>query len=148
MFGHTMRLNHEVVVRQLVTEMAEKGEVGSRSEEKTKITAKCSQSQNSVSENKGLVKAKMLNRGPYKRGHMVLVKRPGPGHLQGRSQWSGPFQVLDVLGNWTYHLSDGWNWNARRMHRYLPLEDQWVMVEARRPPPEREVPPPPRVSEQ
>ncbi len=141
-----MRLNHEVIFRQMVAE-AEKGEVGSRAEEKTIDTANRSQSQTSVPENKGLGKAKTLSRGPYKCRQMPRVKRPGPGHLKGRSQWSGLFQVLYMLRNWTYHLSNGWNWNAHCMHRYLLPEEQWIMVEARRPPPEQEVTPLPRMSE-
>ena len=55
----------------------------------------------------------VVRSGPYKVGQRVRIKRPHV--LKGRSPWSSPLTVIQVLGNWTYKLSDGQIWNARRM---------------------------------
>ena len=56
-------------------------------------------------------------RGPYHVGQKVRVKRP---HApKGQSPWSKPLTVTKALGNWTYELSDGQIWNARRMRNYV-----------------------------
>ena len=53
----------------------------------------------------------------YRVGQRVRVKRPfAP---KGRSPWSQPLTVVNVLGNWTFELSDGNVWNARRMRHYI-----------------------------
>ncbi|GFO47389.1 Zf-h2c2 and rve domain containing protein [Plakobranchus ocellatus] len=59
-------------------------------------------------------------RGPYRVGDRVLARRPQV--LKGQSPWSKPLTVLKVLGNWTYQLSDGQKWNARKLRRYLEPE--------------------------
>ena len=62
------------------------------------------------------------NRGPYRMGDLVLAKRPHV--LKGQSPYSKPLRVEQVLGQWTYRLSDGQVWNARRLRRYFPpVED-------------------------
>ncbi|GFN96939.1 hypothetical protein PoB_002344500 [Plakobranchus ocellatus] len=60
------------------------------------------------------------SRGPYRVGDRVLARRPQV--LKGQSPWSKPLTVLKVLGNWTYQLSDGQMWNARKLRRYLEPE--------------------------
>ena len=59
-------------------------------------------------------------RGPYKRGEWVRVRRPHV--LKGQSPYSQPMKILEVLGNWTYRLSDGQKWNARRLRRHFSTE--------------------------
>ncbi|GFS08946.1 hypothetical protein ElyMa_004770800 [Elysia marginata] len=54
-------------------------------------------------------------RGPYKVGNKVLARLPHV--LKGQSPWSKPLSVIAVLGNWTYRLSDGQVWNARKLYR-------------------------------
>ena len=56
-------------------------------------------------------------RGPYKRGEWVRARRAHV--LKGQSPFSQPMKILEVLGNWTYRLSDGQIWNARRLRRHL-----------------------------
>ena len=61
-------------------------------------------------------------RGPYKRGEWVCVRRHHT--LKGQSPFSRPMKVTEVLGNWTYRLSDNQVWNARRMRRHFsPYND-------------------------
>ncbi|GFO08306.1 hypothetical protein PoB_003481100 [Plakobranchus ocellatus] len=60
------------------------------------------------------------SRGPYHVGDRVLARRPQV--LKGQSPWSKPLTVLMVLGNWTYRLSDGQTWNARKLRLYLEPE--------------------------
>ncbi|GFN84809.1 integrase core domain protein [Plakobranchus ocellatus] len=60
------------------------------------------------------------SRGPYRVGDRVLARRPQV--LKGQSPWSKPLTVLKVLGNWTYQLSGGQRWNARKLRRYLEPE--------------------------
>ena len=62
----------------------------------------------------------LLCRGPYKRGEWVRVRRPHV--LKGQPPFSKPMTITEVLGNWTYRLSDGQVWNARRLRRHLPPE--------------------------
>ncbi len=51
--------------------------------------------------------------GPYKLGEKVRVKLP---HVpKGSSPFSTPRTVIQVMGNWTYKLSDGFIWNARKL---------------------------------
>jgi hypothetical protein len=64
----------------------------------------------------------LANRGPYRRGDRVRVKRPHT--LKGQSPFSKPMTVLECLGNWTYKLSDGQRWNARRIRRHFPPLDE------------------------
>ncbi|GFO29344.1 integrase core domain protein [Plakobranchus ocellatus] len=53
-------------------------------------------------------------------GNRVLARRPQV--LKGQSPWNKPLTVLEVLGNWTYQLSDRQKWNARKLRRYLEPE--------------------------
>ncbi len=57
---------------------------------------------------------------------MVLQK---PQVLKGHSPYSSPLVIREVLGNWTYLLSDGKVWNARRIKRYYEPGLQWATVE-------------------
>lgn len=58
----------------------------------------------------------LTNRGPYFVGDMVLFKRP---HVpKGRSPYSDPIKVIEVLGNYTYRLADNSIWNARKLRRF------------------------------
>ena len=54
---------------------------------------------------------------------MVRVRRPQV--LKGQCAWSRPIQVVEVLGNYAYRLSDGQVWNARKMRRYLEPDIAW-----------------------
>ncbi|GFO35699.1 Zf-h2c2 and rve domain containing protein [Plakobranchus ocellatus] len=60
------------------------------------------------------------SRAPYRVGDRVFARRPQV--LKGQSPWSNPPIVLKVLGSWTYRLSDGQTWNARKLRRYLEPE--------------------------
>ena len=62
-------------------------------------------------------------RGPYRVGDQVLARRPQV--LKGQSPWSKPLKVTQVLGHWTYRLSDGQKWNARKLRRFHDPELQW-----------------------
>ncbi len=55
-------------------------------------------------------------RGPFKRGDYVMTKKAH--HLKGTSPYSEPKTVVEVIGDWTYRLSDGQRWNARKMKRF------------------------------
>jgi hypothetical protein len=61
------------------------------------------------------------NRGPYAKGDLVLARRPHV--LKGQSPFSKPLRITEVLGQWTYLLSDGQIWNARRIRRYFPPQE-------------------------
>ena len=54
---------------------------------------------------------------------MVRVRRPHV--LKGQCAWSRPIQVLEVLGNFAYRLSDGQVWNARKMRRFQEPDIAW-----------------------
>ncbi len=62
--------------------------------------------------------ANLKCRGPYRVHETVLTKLPQC--LKGLSPYSQPKRIVEVLGNYTYRLSDGKVWNARKMRRYLP----------------------------
>ncbi|GFO35806.1 hypothetical protein PoB_006231100 [Plakobranchus ocellatus] len=55
-------------------------------------------------------------RGPYRVDDQVLARRPKV--LKVQSTWSKPLTILEVLGNWTYRLSDDQTWNAHKLRRY------------------------------
>ena len=61
----------------------------------------------------------LLRRGPFRAGDEVLVKIPPAKVLKGRSPWKGPLRVVQVMGDYTYHLSDGQVWHRREMKRYF-----------------------------
>ena len=65
------------------------------------------------------------SRGPYRVGDKVLARRPSV--LKGQSPWSAPLTVTQVLGNWTYHLSDGQTWNARKLRRFIDDNVHWTV---------------------
>ncbi len=52
-----------------------------------------------------------------------------PHVLKGHSPFSMPLVIREVLGNWTYLLSDGKVWNARRIKHYYDPALQWAAVE-------------------
>ena len=52
-----------------------------------------------------------------------------PHVLKGQSPYSEPREVKKVLGFWTYELSDGKTWNARRLKRHYPPSDEDIDVE-------------------
>ena len=55
-------------------------------------------------------------RGPYQVNDLVRTRLP---HVpKGSSPFSPPKRVVEVLGNYTYRLSDGQVWNARRLARH------------------------------
>ncbi len=49
--------------------------------------------------------------------------------LKAHSPFSMPLVIREVLGNWTYLLSDGKVWNARRIKHYYDPALQWATVE-------------------
>jgi hypothetical protein len=57
-------------------------------------------------------------RGPFVKGDQVLTKRPQP--RKGQSPYTAPMTVEKVLSHYTYQLSDGQVWNARKMRRFYP----------------------------
>ncbi len=55
-------------------------------------------------------------RGPYQANDLVRVRLP---HIpKGQTPFSEPRRVTEVLGNYTYRLSDGQVWNARKLVRH------------------------------
>ncbi len=70
----------------------------------------------------------------------VLARKP---HTpKGQSPYRNPMKVERVLGRYTYILSDGQKWSARRLKRYHDPHQQWMGIEV-----ETEVEPPPVVPE-
>ncbi len=65
-----------------------------------------------------------------------------PHVLKGQSPFSTPLVIREVLGNWTYLLSDGKVWNARRIKRYYDPALQWATVEVTVAQPEERLAPP------
>ncbi len=54
----------------------------------------------------------------------MLTKRP---HApKGQSPFAGPFQIVKVLGRYSYQLSDGQKWNIRLLKRYLVPTADWT----------------------
>lgn len=65
-------------------------------------------------------------RGPYRVNDMVRVRIP---HVpKGLSPFSEPRRIVSVCGNYTYLLSDGQRWNARRLVRHRE-EPRSIVVE-------------------
>ena len=63
--------------------------------------------------------------GPYKLNDRVRVRLPQVPKCH--SKYSKPLKVVKVLGHWTYRLSDGFIWNARKMRKvYEQLPQQYV----------------------
>ncbi len=62
----------------------------------------------------------------FKRGDRELTKLPWV--PKGSLPWSEPKTVTDVLGTYTFLLSDGYVWNTRRMNKWIrirpPMEVQ------------------------
>ncbi len=49
---------------------------------------------------------------------------------KGYSPWSKPMKIEEVLGNWSYKLSDGQKWNARKLKKYfLPITQPWIEID-------------------
>ena len=66
-------------------------------------------------------------RGPYQLGDMVRTKLP---HVpKGCSPFSEPRQVTCMCGNYTYELSDGQIWNARKLVCIRPLPPATISIE-------------------
>ncbi len=59
-------------------------------------------------------------RGPYRAGEKVQHKKMQI--LKGQAHWSSPLDVTNVLGDFTYELSDGKIWNARRLRHFYAEE--------------------------
>ena len=64
---------------------------------------------------------------PYQLGDMVRTKLPHAS--KGCSPFSEPRQVTRVCGNYTYELSDGQIWNARKLVRVRPLPPATISIE-------------------
>ena len=101
MFARSMRLPHEVPHTQ--TQKHAQNEPNSAIAPKIQPVIRC--------------------RGPYNVGDTVLTRRPQV--LKGQSPWSEPLKVTVVLGNYTYRLSDGQTWNARKLRRFLEPDLIW-----------------------
>ena len=73
--------------------------------------------------------------GPYKKGDKVRVRLP---HVaKGRSPFSLPLQIVEILGRWTYKLSDGKVWNARKLRKvHSPPQPATVLLGEEAPAPE------------
>ena len=87
-------------------------------------------------------KHQFIHRGPFKVGQRVRVQLPHV--LKGQSPFSKPLTVTEALGKWTYKLSDGQVWHAKRMRH---INEQTMNLaptqfEDEQPPPVPEQPPP------
>ena len=72
-------------------------------------------------EEKQVRRATQSRYNPYRPGDTVVVRLPTTLVRKGQSPWSKPLQVTEVLGRYSFRLTDGQKWNARRMKRwYLP----------------------------
>ncbi len=78
----------------------------------------------------------------YRVGDMVLVK--GTPVLKGCSHYRGPPCVMEVLGHFTFRLSNGQRWNAWSMKCYCELQTKATDVESELPPPPAPPQPPVR----
>ncbi len=68
----------------------------------------------------------LKNRGPYRVGDQVLTRRPQV--LKGESPWSKPKKVAQVLGHYTYRLTDHSVWNARKLRRWFAPQEQPLVL--------------------
>ena len=71
---------------------------------------------------------KIQKKGRYNVGDKVLSKLPHT--RKGISPFSDPKTVTEVLGFWTFRLSDGQKWNARKLKPYRQREDTGYLLEA------------------
>ncbi|MCP3661043.1 MAG: hypothetical protein GY696_00880 [Gammaproteobacteria bacterium] len=93
-----------------------------------------------VEERKKVVAARYQNRrygrkpirnqanNPFRLGDWVRVKKPSTQVLKGQSPFAGPYRIIQVLGRWTFRLSDMNVWNCRRLSRYQPSVE-WQELE-------------------
>ncbi len=84
----------------------------------------------------GVHKRHIVHRGPFRKGQKVLVWKPQV--LKGHSLFLKPLSVQQVLGNWTYLLTDGKIWNARKLKHYYEPQLQWAHLEPAEPAREEE----------
>jgi transposase InsO family protein len=69
--------------------------------------------------------------GPYKLHDMVRTRLP---HVpKGRTPFSQPLRVTQVLGNFTYRLENGLVWNARKLVRYSAPQDDYIQLDTTQP---------------
>ncbi len=47
---------------------------------------------------------------------------------KGRSPYAGPFLIIEVLGRYSYQLSDGQKWNSRHLIHSLPNPTEWTKL--------------------
>ncbi len=66
----------------------------------------------------------MLLHGPFAIRDLVLANQPQM--PKGQSPYASPFWVIEVVGRYTYQLSNGQKWNCRRLKRYLPSPVEWT----------------------
>ncbi len=63
----------------------------------------------------------VLIQGPFDVDDLVLTRHPQT--PKGCSPYAGPFRVVEVVGRYTYLLSDGQKWNVQRLKCFLPPAD-------------------------
>ncbi len=71
-----------------------------------------------------LAARRVLLYGPFAIRDLVLTKQPQT--PKGCSPYAGPYQVIKVVGRYTYRLSDGQKWNCCHLKRYLPNLAEWT----------------------
>ena len=104
-FGRPARLNFEIV-------RPAQQEGGG---EESAVHQQSTDDQQSSFKDDHRVQVSKQNRGPFQQGDKVRVRLPHV--LKGSSPYSKPMRVVQTLGNWTYKLSDGQVWNARRLRK-------------------------------
>ena len=66
---------------------------------------------------------------PFQLGDWVTSRKPPAEVSKGANPRSAPKQVTEVLGRWTYKLSDGQTWNAKKLKGYRCPTMQQVEME-------------------
>ena len=113
MFSHKARMPFEVVRRNPGPQHG----VISKGEEAVVTNAFTGSSTNNQN-----ATTHFIHRGPFKIGQKVRVKVP---HVpKGQTAYPRRLKVIEIIGKWTYKLSDGQIWHAKNMRRiYDPPND-------------------------
>ncbi len=120
-----MRANHEIVPS---TFFLEKEKVEEQADETFNVQVNQIRS---MADRKNIVEARFnklryglkldIPTSRFNLGDWVRVKKPQCQVLKGQSPWTSPLRIIQVIGRWTFKLSDNQIHNARKMVQVLPL---------------------------